>query len=159
MPRVKTNTWQILLRNCNQNVVLIVVTGTHRICLIHGILQYKQFQFILFYLSHQTNKRPNINVNNNPNNSNNSNITTSSNNTSNNNSTMNSNRSNYQQSSVGGSGTLKLTINQIYSVEPLRIKLNESDEPRAPSLDESEVLIKKLFELYKQQKQQVKRSI
>ena len=49
----------------------------------------------------------------------------------------------------------KISINQIYSVEPLRIKLSENEEPRAPSLEESEIIIKKLFDTYKQQKQQV----
>ncbi|CAF0855488.1 unnamed protein product [Brachionus calyciflorus] len=49
----------------------------------------------------------------------------------------------------------KININQIYSIDPLRIKLNESDEPRTPSLEESEIIIKKLYETYKQQKQHI----
>ncbi len=50
---------------------------------------------------------------------------------------------------------LKLNLNNIYTVEPLLIKLNETDEPRAPTHEESEVIIKRLFETYRQQKQQV----
>lgn len=50
---------------------------------------------------------------------------------------------------------LKLNVNNIYTVEPLLIKLSETDEPRAPTHEESEVIIKRLFETYRQQKQQV----
>ena len=49
----------------------------------------------------------------------------------------------------------KLNLNNIYTVEPLRIKLHEHDEPRPPTLEESEVFISKLYDLYKHQKQQV----
>jgi hypothetical protein len=49
----------------------------------------------------------------------------------------------------------KLNVNHIVSVEPLKIKLNEGEEPRAPNQDETDVLIKRLFDVYKQQKQQV----
>ncbi|RNA07090.1 coiled-coil domain-containing 74B-like isoform X1 [Brachionus plicatilis] len=49
----------------------------------------------------------------------------------------------------------KININQIYSIDPLRIKMSEAEEPRAPSLQESEIIIKKLFDIYKQQKQQI----
>ena len=49
----------------------------------------------------------------------------------------------------------KLNLNNIYTVEPLRIKLHEQDEPRPPTLEESEVFISKLYDLYKHQKQQV----
>ncbi len=50
---------------------------------------------------------------------------------------------------------LKLNLNNIYTVEPLLIKISETDEPRAPTHEESEVIIKRLFETYRQQKQQV----
>jgi hypothetical protein len=49
----------------------------------------------------------------------------------------------------------KVSISHIFSVEPLKIKMNESEEARAPTLDEADALVKKLFEIYKQQKQQV----
>lgn len=53
------------------------------------------------------------------------------------------------------SSITKLNLNNIYTVEPLRIKLNESDEPRPPTLEESEIFISKLYDLYKHQKQQI----
>jgi hypothetical protein len=51
-----------------------------------------------------------------------------------------------------------ITWNNIYNVEPLRIKVNidDSEQPRAPTLDECESIIKSLLELHKQQKYQVK---
>lgn len=50
---------------------------------------------------------------------------------------------------------MKLGLNHIFSVEPLKICVNEDESPRAPNIDECEILIKKLYDLYKQQKQQV----
>ncbi len=50
---------------------------------------------------------------------------------------------------------LKLNLNNIYTIEPLRIKMHEYEEPRQPTLEESEVFISKLYDLYKHQKQQV----
>jgi hypothetical protein len=59
-------------------------------------------------------------------------------------------------SNLGNNPNLsKLNLSNIYTVEPLRIKLHENDEPRAPSLEEAEVFISKLYDLYKHQKQQV----
>jgi hypothetical protein len=59
---------------------------------------------------------------------------------------------NPQQSTI----ITKLNLNNIYSVHPtLLIKINKEDEPRAAKVEEAEVLVKKLFELYKQQKQQI----
>ncbi len=49
----------------------------------------------------------------------------------------------------------KLNVSNIVSVEPLKIKLTDSEEPRAPNQDETDILVKKLFDVYKQQKQQV----
>lgn len=49
----------------------------------------------------------------------------------------------------------KLNLNHIYTIEPLLIKVNDKDDPRTPSKEESESIVKKLFELYKQQKQQI----
>ena len=56
---------------------------------------------------------------------------------------------------VTNSNLAKINLNNIYTIEPLRIKLNENDEPRAPTNEESEVFISKLYNLYKHQKQQV----
>ena len=67
----------------------------------------------------------------------------------------NNNNNNTSTSSSFNSLLLKLNLNNIYTVEPLLIKLNETDEPRAPTHEESEVIIKRLFETYRQQKQQV----
>ena len=98
--------------------------------------------------------RPNISVNitnsNNPNtNANNSNLV--SNNNINNTANSNTNTTTNNVPAVS-----KLNLNHICSIEPLRIRLSEKDEPRAPTVEESESIIKKLFELYKQQKQQVR---
>ena len=74
---------------------------------------------------------------------------------------VNNTNTNYNQnansstSSSFNSLLLKLNLNNIYTVEPLLIKLSETDEPRAPTHEESEVIIKRLFETYRQQKQQV----
>ena len=58
-------------------------------------------------------------------------------------------------SASSGTALNKLNLNNIYTVEPLRIKLHENDEPRPPTLEESEIFISKLYDLYKNQKQQV----
>lgn len=99
--------------------------------------------------------RPNISVNitnsNNPNtNANNSNLV------SNNNNINNTANSNTNTTTNNVPVVSKLNLNHICSIEPLRIRLSEKDEPRAPTVEESESIIKKLFELYKQQKQQVR---
>ncbi len=62
----------------------------------------------------------------------------------------NQNVNNNQQFSLA-----KLNLSNIYTVEPLRIKVHENDEPRPPTLEESEIFISKLYDLYKHQKQQV----
>ncbi len=49
----------------------------------------------------------------------------------------------------------KLNLNNIYTIDPLRIKITDTDEPRAPTYEECEIIIKKLFDIYRQQKQQV----
>ena len=49
----------------------------------------------------------------------------------------------------------KLNVKSIVSVEPLKIKLAEEEEPRAPNQGETDTLVKKLFDVYKLQKQQV----
>lgn len=49
----------------------------------------------------------------------------------------------------------KLGVHNIVSTEPLKIRLNETDEPRSPNAEESDALLKRLFESYKLQKQQV----
>lgn len=56
---------------------------------------------------------------------------------------------------VSNSNLAKINLNNIYTIEPLRIKLNENDDPRPPTLEETEVFILKLYNLYKHQKQQV----
>ena len=48
-----------------------------------------------------------------------------------------------------------LSIANIYSIEPLKIKTQQNEEARAPNIDECESIIKNLYEIYKQQKQQV----
>jgi hypothetical protein len=48
-----------------------------------------------------------------------------------------------------------LGIQHIFSIEPLRISIHENEAPREPNFEETEVLVKKLFEVYRQQKQQV----
>jgi hypothetical protein len=48
-----------------------------------------------------------------------------------------------------------LSIANIYSIEPLKIKSQQNEEARAPNIDECESIIKNLYEIYKQQKQQV----
>lgn len=53
---------------------------------------------------------------------------------------------------------VKLSVEHIHSLEPLRIKIAETEEPRAPNANESEILIRLLFSMYKQQKQQVRNS-
>lgn len=58
-------------------------------------------------------------------------------------------------SASSGTALNKLNLNNIYTVEPLRIKLHENDEPRPPTLEESEIFISKLYDLYKNQKQQI----
>ena len=97
--------------------------------------------------------RPNVNNLNNSasaNNANNSNSTNNSNNA------ISNHLSNNNTNSLNQMLISKLNLNNIYTIEPLLIKINEKDEPRAPNQEESESIIKKLFELYKQQKQQVK---
>jgi hypothetical protein len=49
----------------------------------------------------------------------------------------------------------KLGLNHIFSVEPLKICISDNETPRAPNLEECEMLIKRLYDVYKQQKQQV----
>jgi hypothetical protein len=99
--------------------------------------------------------RPNVNVNN-LNNSANANNANNSNSTNNSNNTISNHLSNNNTNSLNHMLISKLNLNNIYTIEPLLIKINEKDEPRAPNQEESESIIKKLFELYKQQKQQVK---
>lgn len=60
-----------------------------------------------------------------------------------------------EQPTVANHHLPKLTVKHIYSTEPLLIRYNESDEPRAPNHEESKSLIKTLFDQNKQQKQQV----
>lgn len=71
-----------------------------------------------------------------------------------NNQSVNVNNSNNNASS-SNQLTKSLNLNNIYTVEPLRIKLNDNDEPRPPTLEESEIFISKLYDLYKHQKQQI----
>ena len=71
------------------------------------------------------------------------------------NQSFNMNQNNSSTNSSFNSLLLKLNLNNIYTVEPLMIKLSEAEEPRAPTHEESEVIIKRLFETYRQQKQQV----
>jgi len=96
--------------------------------------------------------RPNVNVNS----LNNSASVGNVNNSNPSNSAIANHLSNNNTSSLNHMLISKLNLNHIYTIEPLLIKINEKDEPRAPNQEESESIIKKLFELYKQQKQQVK---
>jgi len=98
--------------------------------------------------------RPNVNVN--TANASNSNNNSSNNSNSNANQIANQMSNNNTNNSLNQMFISKLNLNHIYTIEPLLIKMNEKDQPRAPNQDESESIIKKLFELYKQQKQQVK---
>ena len=61
----------------------------------------------------------------------------------------------YKSGSATATAHVKLNISNILTLEPLQIKITENEESRAPTNDECEVLLKKLFEVYKQQKQQV----
>jgi hypothetical protein len=94
--------------------------------------------------------RPNISVNITNNSNNNANTNANNSNLVNSNNATNTTTANNNNPIV-----TKLNLNHICSIEPLRIRLSEKDEPRAPTVEESESIIKKLFELYKQQKQQV----
>ena len=94
--------------------------------------------------------RPNISVN--ITNSNNQNTNANNSNLVSNNNTANANTTTTNNVPI----VSKLNLNHICSIEPLRIRLSEKDEPRAPTVEESESIVKKLFELYKQQKQQVR---
>lgn len=53
-------------------------------------------------------------------------------------------------------GLARLTIDHIHSLEPLRIRTSEHEEPRAPTNEESEMLVRSLCNMYKQQRQQVR---
>ena len=53
------------------------------------------------------------------------------------------------------SGSPRINVDHIYSLEPLRIKTSEHEEPRAPTTEESDMLVRSLFSMYKQQRQQV----
>jgi hypothetical protein len=57
------------------------------------------------------------------------------------------------------SSNLSVGINNIFSVDPLRVTLDENETPREPRFEECEVLVRKLFETHKQQKQQVRLNV
>ncbi len=57
------------------------------------------------------------------------------------------------------SSNLSVGINNIFSVDPLRVTLDENEAPREPRFEECEVLVRKLFETHKQQKQQVRLNV
>ena len=99
--------------------------------------------------------RPNVNVNSLNSPSGNSNPNSNPNSSLNNKNNYTVSNHNNSVNSLNQMLISKLNLNHIYTVEPLLIKVNEKDEPRAPNIEESESIIKKLFELYKQQKQQV----
>jgi hypothetical protein len=64
---------------------------------------------------------------------------------------------NANSSTKSTNGVKVISVEQIFSLEPLMVKTAENEEPRAPTSEESEILVKNLFALYKQQKQQVKK--
>jgi hypothetical protein len=98
----------------------------------------------------QLQSKRNINSGHRPNNVNSLNSNTSNNNNNQTNTTS-KNANNSRNTTIFP----KLNINHIYSIEPFRIKFNDGEEPRTPTNEEIEMLVKKLFNTYKLQKQQV----
>ena len=110
-------------------------------------------EYLTNIITQLQNKR-NLNSGHRPNHVNSLNSSNNNNNNSNNNNGANATAKN-ANSNRTISSLPKLNLNHIYSIEPLRIKFNDGEEPRIPTNEETEMLVKKLFNTYKLQKQQV----